>query len=261
MLVLLNDDGIRLAKLSLHSLNDRLDQLVLFLIDLLFGVVAAKLGETLLGNLPDGSLELDVLLYSACEDFDGHFLVQRGTDDLEETVELFLLVLGTLRRDQVQAHLILRILRQVHVFHGRVRHVDLLLKSGLFLADLANEHGHLSENDSVVQNQRYQDDENERDLIGCPWAHFISTESEDGHVENDHVLVPLGDLFEIVEAVITLALHVDEVERWDPLLLNLHDQVPEAANDVHDEEQGQNQLEDLHHSFLVLLQLQLLDNL
>ena len=84
----------------------------------------------------DGRLELQILLDSACEDLDGDFLVERGADDLEEAFELLLLVLGSLGCDQVEADFVLSILWKIHIFHGRVGNIDLLLEAALLLADL-----------------------------------------------------------------------------------------------------------------------------
>lgn len=99
--VLLNDNSVWLAQLGLHSLNDWLDQLILFLVYLCLGEVPTECRKALLRDLSNGCLELDILFHGAGEDLDRHFLVQGWTDDFEETVELFLLILGALRRNQV----------------------------------------------------------------------------------------------------------------------------------------------------------------
>lgn len=68
--VLLDDHGIRLAQLGLHSLNDRSNQLFFFLVDVLLRVVATvgHIVEHVSGSRLDGTLELQILLNSPCED-------------------------------------------------------------------------------------------------------------------------------------------------------------------------------------------------
>ena len=94
---------------------------------------------------------------------------------LQKTVQLLLLVLRTLSRDEVESDLVLCVLGEIHILHSRVGHVDLLLETALFLAHLRHQHGHLSEQDSVVQDQRDEDDEDGGDFELGTWAHFIST--------------------------------------------------------------------------------------
>lgn len=110
---------------------------------------------------------------------------------LQETVKLLLLVLRTLSSDQVKSDLVLSVFGQVHIFHRSVGYVDLLLETALFLAHFGHQHSHLTEQDSVVQNQRDQYDKDERDFELGTRAHLISTESQHRHVEHHHVLVPL----------------------------------------------------------------------
>ena len=207
------------------------------------------------------SLELQVASDSAGENLDRDALIERRGDDLQEVIKLILFILSTLGSNQIETHFVLGILGQVHILHSRVCYVNLGLESTFFLTDLRNKHGHLSENDSIIQNESDENDENVDNFSGCSRAHFVSTEGKNGHVEHHHILVPLSDFLEIIETIVTATLNIDEIKRRHPLGLEVDDEEPNAANDVHDEQQSEDQLEDLHHRLLVLLQLQLLDDL
>lgn len=188
-------------------------------------------------------------------------MIERRTDNLQESLQLNLLILRTLRLNQIQSHTVLGLFGQVHVLHGSVGHIDLVLESAFLLRNIADKDGHLTKNDGVIQNKTDQHDENVYDFEVCPRAHFVATECQDGHVEDDHVLVPRVDLLHIVESVVVATLDVDKVERRYPLLLCFDNDIPDAANDVHNEQESQNEFENLDHGFLILLQFELLDDL
>lgn len=166
-----------------------------------------------------------------------------------------LLVLCSLRCDQVESDVVLSILGKIHVFHSSVGDINLILERTLFLGNVTDQDCHLTENDSVIKNQANEHDEDVYDLRGGTWSHFVSAQGKDGHVQDNHVLVRVVDFLKIVEAVITAPLDIDEVKGRHPLLRNAHDLKPDATNDVHDQEQGQDELEYLNHGFLVLLEL------
>ena len=184
-------------------------------------------------NLHDGGLELQVLFDCTSEDLDGNFLVQRGANDSQERLELILLILGTLSSDQVESYVVLRILGQVHVFHSCVSHIDLVLEWALFLGDVTDEYGHLSENDSIIEDETNEHHEDVDNLNCRTRSHFITTEGKDSHIKNYHVLVPIVDFFEIIESIVAATLYIDEVKRRHPPLLNRDNCIPDATDDVH----------------------------
>ena len=171
-----------------------------------------------------------------------------------------LLILCSLGCDQVESDVVLSVFGQIHVFHSSVGDINLLLEVTLFLGNVTDQDGHLTENDSVVKNQANEHNKNVYDLPGGTRSHFVTTQGKDGHVQDNHVLIHVVDLLKIVKAVVTAPLDIDKVEGWHPLFRRIHNHKPNAANDVHDQEQGQDELEYLNHSFLVLLELQLLND-
>ena len=146
-------------------------------------------------------------------------MVERGANDLKETLELLLFVLGALRCDEIQTDVILRVLWQVHVLHCCVCHVNLLLKAAFFLADFAHKHGHLTKDDGIVEDEADEDCKHIHDFEVGAGAHFVATECQDCHVEHDHVLVPLIHRLKVIEAFVADTLDIDEVEWRNPLLL------------------------------------------
>ena len=98
-MVLLDDDSIWLAQLSLHPLNDRPDQLFLFGVQVFHTAWILAHRHDLPRDRRDSRLELQVLAHGTRKDLDRHFLIQRRTNDLQEAVQLCLLVLRALSGD------------------------------------------------------------------------------------------------------------------------------------------------------------------
>ena len=145
---------------------------------------------------------------------------------------MILLVLRALSCDKVESDIVLGILRQVHVLHSCVGDVNLLLEATLLLANFTHEHCHLTEDDSVVENEADKNGEDVDDLKVSTGSHLVTTESQYGHVEHDHVLVPLVDGFEVIETSIADALDVNEVKWRHPFSIQFNDQKEDAADDV-----------------------------
>jgi len=183
--------------MGLHPLNDRLNQLFLLQGEFLLADVDADL---LASDVHYSCLQLQVFLDRARENLDGDLLVERGTDDFEEVVELLLLVLRALRRDQVQPHVVLGLLGQVHVFHRGVGDVDLRLELGLFLGDFGDEDAHLPKDEGVVQDEVDHNQNYVQNFAVCTRAHFVAANAEESYVEAHEVLEPLCYLFFVVKA-------------------------------------------------------------
>lgn len=64
------------------------------------------------------------------EDTDGHTGIQRGAEEIEESLQLLLLMLGALSRQEISAHLFLLFVVEHNIMHSGVGHVDLLLEFG-----------------------------------------------------------------------------------------------------------------------------------
>ena len=62
----------------------------------------------------------------------------------------------------------------------------------------------------------------------------------------------------IIESVVLVALHVDEIERRCPDLVYANDNEPEAADAVQNEDQLEDELEYLQSGFILLSECQLL---
>ena len=188
-------------------------------------------------------------------------MLQRWADDLQELLLLLLFELGTLSRDQVVSDIFLRILWKSHILHRCVSHIDLLLKAAILLADLTNEHGHLTENDSVVKDKAHKNDKGVADFKLCTRAHFVTTQGKHSHVKHDHVLVEFSNGLLIIEPVVTNTLDVDIIKRGRPFLFDSNDEEHDATDDMKSQEHNEDEFDDLHDGLLVLLQLQFLDDL
>ena len=82
----------------------------------------------LLGSLANGGGNVDIVLDGLPEDLNVQLLSQLVTDFIVELLELLLLILGTHCGQQIEAHLLLGLLVQLHIIHGCVGLIDLSLE-------------------------------------------------------------------------------------------------------------------------------------
>ena len=141
-----------------------------------------------------------VFLDNLSENADCYFHVERGADHSDERLQLFLLVVSSLRGDQIVSNLLLGIIRQVNVLHGCVGNVDLLLEVCAFSRAHLHEHCHLTKNGSVVDGQDDKDDEDGENLDISPGTHLVTAKREHGSVQADHVLIAHTHLVLVVES-------------------------------------------------------------
>ena len=111
-------------------------------------------GELLLLDLED-SVESLVLLDDLAEDQDRHLLLERRRDHLQELLQLVLLRLCALSEDQELSHSVLENSGEVHLLHGGVRDIDLLLELSLLPSAHLSQHGHVSEQPRVEDGHAY----------------------------------------------------------------------------------------------------------
>ena len=90
--------------------------------------------------------------------------MQRRADQIEELFLRFLLVLGALGRNVEHSNFSLCVWLQLQVVHRCVGKVNFLLKCRRLLLCLRYQHGHLTEDVSVHENQSDKHEEHDRDF-------------------------------------------------------------------------------------------------
>ena len=80
-------------------------------------------------------------------------------------------------------------LREFHVFHGRIRCVDLTLEFGRFLVQIRDDQSHVTENIGVNDGTNCDEACDEGYLESASGKHLITCEKEDSVVQSDKVLV------------------------------------------------------------------------
>ena len=116
--------------------------------------------------------------------------------------------------------------------HRSVSYVDLLLELSLFSTTHLGLNSHITEQPRIEYSQENENNNTNYDLLVSPGSHLVTTQEQNGVVQGYDVSVP------IVLAVETIDSWVDtgpnEVEWWDPNIIVSANEVPEAADDVHD---------------------------
>ena len=62
------------------------------------------------------------------EDIDSYLFPKGRTDKVDKVLKLLLLMLGALGSNQVCSDKLLRLLRQIHIFHRCICNIDLILE-------------------------------------------------------------------------------------------------------------------------------------
>ena len=177
----------------------------------------------------------------------------------EEFLQLRLLIERALGRDQIHPDVMGRVLLELEVVHGRVCHINLLLKVCRLLGCLTDEDGHLTEHVRIDQNQTDEQQEHEEDFIVSAGSHLVTTKGKHSEVEKADELICRSNLLLIVETVILVPLDVNKVKRGRPELSNLDHIKPGAADDVQDKHEDNDELHNLKLSLLTLIHSQFLN--
>ena len=155
--ILLDEELVVTDEIGLHPGYKHHHQLVLLFLQLqsvLFVCNIIKVSfDIFLGSLADCSGNVHVILDSLLEDLNGNLLLQGFTDLMLEICQLFLLILSSHGRQQVKSYLFLGFILQLHVIHGSVSLIDLLLEIGRLLLSLTDTDGHLTENVTIDEDQ------------------------------------------------------------------------------------------------------------
>ena len=190
-------------------------------------------------------IESTVLLDNLAKDHNWHFLLKTGWNHSQEFFQLLLFRLCTLCENKELSYFILEFVWQIHLFHGSVCNINLLLELSLLSSTHFSQYSHITKQCCIENSHTDQDWGTEHDFKISSWSHFITTQEKYSIVVIYKVTVSISIILGPNPIYLWVLSSIHKIKRSYPNLLSTAKEVPATTEHVHHKNKHQYQI---HHT-------------
>jgi len=189
----------------------------------------------------------------------GHVKPEARRNHVQKLVQFILAVQVALGLHHELSHITLQVFRQLHVLHGSVSHINLLLETLSTSIERLGDHCDGSEDVCVNQSSTDQQRTGQDVLKKVLGVNVVASQHQDGVVERNDVLHVGGFFFVEVLWVVEVVFVVGQLSRL-PTFIDVGDVEEQTGCAVDVQDQVETQLEQLKTQFNFVSRVHVVDD-